>query len=127
MTTNHHEVPRSPGSRTAPRADEATVRALLHEQAPALADRPLVPGPTGWDNTHWLLGGDLAVRLPRRRLAVPLVANERTCLPRVAELLPLPIPVPVVHGEPQGDWPWPWSVIPWFAGERSDLALRVHG
>lgn len=116
------DQPRSPGSRTAPRADEATVRRLLVEQAPAFADRPLVPGPTGWDNTHWLLGGDLAVRLPRRASAVGLVANELRCLRLVADGLPLPVPVPVHAGEPAGPWPWPWSVIPWFPGERSDLA-----
>lgn len=121
MTDGPH-APRSPGSRTAPRADESTVRALLAEQVPELSDRSLVPGPTGWDNTHWLLGGDLAVRLPRRQPAVPLVANEATSLPRVAPSLPLQVPVPVHVGEPGGQWPWPWSVIPWFEGERSDLA-----
>jgi aminoglycoside phosphotransferase (APT) family kinase protein len=89
---------------------------------PDLADRPLVPGPTGWDNTHWLLGGDLAVRLPRRRVAVGNVANEVTCLPQIAPLLPLAVPTPVHLGAPQDDWPWPWTVIPWFPGERSDLA-----
>ncbi len=98
------------------------MRRLLHEQAPELADRPLVPGPTGWDNTHWLLGGDLAVRLPRRRSAVELVANEVRWLPQIAPELPLRVPVPVHAGEPSGDWPWPWTVIPWFPGERSDLA-----
>lgn len=98
------------------------VRALLAAQVPSLADRPLVPGPTGWDNTHWVLDGDLAVRLPRRRSAVGLVANEVACLPRVAPRLPLPVPVPQHVGEPQGEWPWPWTVVPWFDGERSDLA-----
>lgn len=115
-------VPRSPGSSVAPRADEATVRRLLAEQLPHLAQRSLVPGPTGWDNTHWLLGGDLAVRLPRRQSAVELVVNELRCLPQVAPTLPLRVPVPVHAGAPSGDWPWPWTVIPWFAGERSDLA-----
>lgn len=98
------------------------MRLLLAEQVPDLADRPLVPGPTGWDNTHWLLGGDLAVRLPRRRSAVELVVNEVRSLPQVAPALPLRVPVPLHAGEPGGDWPWPWTVIPWFAGERSDLA-----
>ncbi len=98
------------------------MRALLRDQVPALAARSLVPGPTGWDNTHWLLGGDLAVRLPRRRSAVELVANEARCLPLVADRLPLPVPVPVHVGAPQDPWPWPWTVVPWFTGERSDLA-----
>lgn len=81
-----------------------------------------MPGPTGWDNTHWLLGGDLAVRLPRRSSAVALVANEVRWLPQVAPALPLRVPVPVHEGVPSGDWPWPWTVVPWFPGERSDLA-----
>ncbi len=98
------------------------MRRLLRAQLPTLAGRPLVPGPTGWDNAHWLLGGDLAVRLPRRRSAVGLVANEVACLPQVAGRLPLDVPVPLHVGEPDGDWPWPWTVIPWFDGERSDLA-----
>lgn len=115
-------TPVSPGSRNAPRADEATVRRLLREQVPELGDRPLVPGPTGWDNTHWLLGGDLAVRLPRRSSAVGLVVNEVTWLPVIAADLPLAVPVALHAGVPSGDWPWPWSVVRWLDGERSDLA-----
>ncbi|MDZ7790073.1 MAG: phosphotransferase [Xanthomonadales bacterium] len=114
--------PVSPGSRHGPRAEEATVRQLLHDQVPHLADRPLVRGPTGWDNSHWLLDGDLAVRLPRRRSAVGLVVNEVTWLPVIAAHLPLEVPVAVHAGVPGGDWPWPWSVVPWLDGERSDLA-----
>ena len=115
------QAPTSPGSRNAPRADEATVRQLLRGQVPHLADRPLVPGPTGWDNVHWLVGGDLAVRLPRRRSAVGLVVNEVTWLPTIADRLPLAVPVAVHLGGPDDRWPWPWSVVPWLAGERSDL------
>ena len=81
-------------------------------------------GPVGWDNSHWLLGDDLAVRLPRRRAAVALVGHEVTWLPRLAPRLPLAAPVPVHAGQPQGDWPWPWSVVPWFPGERADLAVQ---
>lgn len=103
------------------------MRRLLQDQLPQLAARPLVPGPTGWDNAHWLLGGDLAVRLPRRRSAVRLVVHEVTWLPRLAPALPLPVPAPVHVGEPGEDWPWPWSVIPWFEGERADLAYPPAG
>lgn len=116
-------APRSPGSSRGATADEATVRALLAAQAPSLSTDRLAPGPTGWDNVHWLLDGDLAVRLPRRRLAVQLVRNEALALPRLAPRLPLPVPVPVVTGEPLDQvFPWPWSVVPWFDGERADLA-----
>ena len=40
------------------------VRALLRDQQPDLADRPLTFGARGWDNQLWRLGDDLAVRLP---------------------------------------------------------------
>lgn len=116
-------APRSPGSDRGVVADEQTVRALLEAQAPGLLRGRVAPGPTGWDNAHWLLAGGLAARLPRRRLAVALVRNEALSLPRLAPRLPLAIPVPVVTGEPvEGVFPWPWSVIPWFEGERADLA-----
>ncbi len=116
-------APRSPGSGRAPEPDAATVRALLRAQAPALAGRPLRRGPTGWDNVHWLLGDDMAVRLPRRPLAVDLVANEADVLPRLAPVLPLAVPAPVLVGRPHEPvWPWPWTVVPWFRGERADLA-----
>lgn len=106
-----------------PSPDVTTVRALVAAQAPSFADRPVRQGPTGWDNTHWLLGEDLAVRMPRRRLAVDIVRNEASVLPRVAGALPLAVPAPVVVGEPEpGVWDWPWTVVPWFAGERADLA-----
>lgn len=116
-----------PGGPASPRlgavANEATVRALLRAERPDLADRPLVPGPTGWDNAHWLLGDGLAVRLPRRDLAAPLVANEARVLREMSERLPLRVPVPVHVGAPlEGVWPWQWSVIAWFEGERVDLA-----
>lgn len=114
---------RSPGSEHAPAADEAMVRALLRAQCPELADQPLVPGPTGWDNIHWLVGGTrLAARLPRRDLAVPLIANEVRTLGEVADRLPVAVPAPVHVGEPGEGWPWPWTVVPWFDAERADLA-----
>lgn len=97
------------------------MRALVRSQAPWLLGRPVRRGPTGWDNTHWLLGDDLAARLPRRRLAVDLVANEARVLPAVARTLPLRVPVPVLVGRPEPEvWAWPWTVVPWFAGERAD-------
>ncbi len=119
----HAAAPASPGTESAPRADEATVRALLRSQLTQLADEPLVPGPTGWDNVHWLVG-DHAVRLPRRAIAVPLVDSEVRVLRAVGDRLPLLVPTPSHVGQPDPDagWPWPWTLIPWFGGERSDLA-----
>ncbi len=96
--------------------DEPLVRALLREQHPDLADLPLEPAGFGWDNAILRLGDELAVRLPRRALAVPLVEHEQRWLPELAPRLPLPIPAPVRVGRPGQGYPWPWSVCPWFDG-----------
>lgn len=94
------------------------VRALLREQHPDLADRPLALVGSGWDNVMYRLGEDLAVRLPIRGLCAHLVANEQRWLPELAPRLPLPAPVPVRVGGPSAElgYHWPWSVVPWLPG-----------
>jgi aminoglycoside phosphotransferase (APT) family kinase protein len=96
--------------------DVGLVRRLLEEQAPDVADLPLSLATNGWDNVIYRLGDDLAVRLPRRELAVPLVEHEQRWLPELAPRLPLPIPAPVHTGKAALGYPWPWSVVPWFDG-----------
>lgn len=93
------------------------VRALLAEQHPDLADRPLSLLANGWDNVLFRLGGDLVVRLPRRGAAVDLVLHEQRWLPHLAPRLPLPVPVPVRTGRPTDRYPWPWSVVRYLSGE----------
>jgi aminoglycoside phosphotransferase (APT) family kinase protein len=105
--------------------DEALVRSLLEDQHPDLAGRPLALVDNGWDNVLFRLGDDLAVRLPRRALAVPLVEHELRWLPELAPRLPLPIPAPVRAGRPGPGYPWPWSVVPWIPG-RSGLKAPIH-
>lgn len=103
-------------------ASESDVRALLHAAAPDLVELPLRLVAEGWDNVIWRLGDDLAVRIPRREMAAPLILHEQRALPvlgpRLAELGVLS-PVPVVYGRPTSSFPWPWSVTPWFSGERA--------
>ncbi len=96
--------------------NEALVRALLGDQFPELADRPLTTLANGWDNVMYRLGDELTVRLPRRELAVPLIDNEQRCLELLAPQLTLPVPVPVHHGVPSERFPMPWSIRPWFPG-----------
>ena len=72
------------------RYPEVLVRDLLLEQHPDMADLPLREVDGGWDNQLWLLGADLAVRLPRTEGGPALLRNEQVWLPSLAAHLPLP-------------------------------------
>jgi aminoglycoside phosphotransferase (APT) family kinase protein len=96
--------------------DMSLVRLLLVEQHPDLAELPLSPVASGWDNVVFRLGDDLAVRLPRRASAAALAVTEQRWLPLLARHLPLPVPAPVRTGAPGAGYPWPWSVVPWLPG-----------
>lgn len=97
-------------------------RALLADQHPDLADLPIVHIEDGWDNVMFRLGGDLALRMPRRRAGGALIVVEQTWLPRIAPRLPLLTPTPVRIGAPGHGYPFGWSVVPWLDGAPSDLA-----
>jgi len=94
----------------------AVVHALIRDQRPDLADRSLVRVANGWDNATFRLGEDLAVRLPRRAEAVPLILHEQQYLPGIAGRSPVPVPVPVHAGRPTSDFSWPWSIVRWVPG-----------
>ena len=100
--------------------DEPLVRRLLTDQQPDLAHLPLTLFDAGWDNVIWRLGDELAVRVPRRQLAAPLIQHEQRWLPELAARLPLAVPVPVRMGTPTGYYPWHWSVVAWIEGEPAD-------
>ncbi|QIG40432.1 phosphotransferase [Microbacterium sp. 4R-513] len=75
----------------------------------------------GWDSELWRLGESLAVRLPRRALAAPLVLNEQRTLAQIGpriEATGVRVPTPIVHGVAGEGFPWAWSVVPWFDGHR---------
>ncbi|MCD2440904.1 aminoglycoside phosphotransferase family protein [Agromyces sp. SYSU K20354] len=90
---------------------------LVSSQHPDLAG-PLTPVANGWDNAIFRLGDELAVRLPRRELAVRLVEHEQRWLPRLAPRLPVAVPAPVRIGRPapQLGYDVPWSIVPWLPG-----------
>ena len=100
--------------------DTALVAGLLSEQHPDLAHLAVQMVEAGWDNALFRLGEDLAVRLPRRAAAAPLILHEQRWLPQLAAQLPLPIPAPVRIGTPAHSYPWHWSVVPWLAGAAAD-------
>lgn len=99
--------------------DEALVGALLADQHPDLAERPLRLLGSGWDNVLYRLGDDLVVRLPRRRAGVDLVLHEQRWLPGLAPTLPLPVPTPVRIGTPGSGYAWPWSICQWVEGDSA--------
>ena len=91
------------------------VERLVAAQHPSLL-APVRHVAHGWDNELFRLGDDLAVRLPRRAVAAPLIEHEQRWLPQLAEALPVPIPAPVAVGVPGQGYPWAWSIVPWFEG-----------
>ena len=99
---------------------------LVSSQHPDLAG-PLALVANGWDNAIFRLGEDLAVRLPRRVLAVPLLEHEQRWLPDLAGHLPVAVPTPVRIGRPSPELGYdvPWSIVPWLAG-RSATEFRVE-
>ncbi|MFJ2505929.1 aminoglycoside phosphotransferase family protein [Microbacterium sp. NPDC087592] len=99
--------------------DEHDVRELVRTVAPDLAALPLTRVAEGWDNVTWRLGSDLAVRIPRRERAAPLIRHEQRALPLIAMQLAtasIRTPLPKFTGSPTQDFPWPWSIVPWLPG-----------
>ncbi|WP_136610680.1 aminoglycoside phosphotransferase family protein [Sinomonas albida] len=92
------------------------VRALLADQHPDLAGLPLVPAAEGWDNVVFRLGDDLAVRMPRRKLAAGLVRSELRFVGEIAARTGIALPVPVRRGRPARGYPWEWSICRWTEG-----------
>ena len=103
-------------------SDPDLVRALIVDQVPHLAHLPVTPVvSSGTDNAMYRLGDRLAVRLPRRIEAVPLIAKEQRILPGLTDL-PLAVPLPRHCGQPSARFPYPFSVVDWIEGAPADLA-----
>jgi aminoglycoside phosphotransferase (APT) family kinase protein len=94
----------------------AVVQRLIRDQRPDFGDCPIVRVANGWDNATFRLGDRLAVRLPRRAEAVPLILHEQRFLPDIARRSSVPVPVPLHAGSPTSDFPWPWSIVRWVPG-----------
>jgi aminoglycoside phosphotransferase (APT) family kinase protein len=99
--------------------DAELVSTLVQAQHPDLAGA-LTLGDEGWDNVTYRLRRHLAVRLPRRQAAVPLLENEQRWLPVVADRVGLAVPRPVRIGQASRRFTWPWSIVEWIEGETAD-------
>lgn len=104
--------------------DDDLVLKLLEDQCPALAELPLAPLASGWDNQLFRLGDTLMVRLPRRQVAAPQMANELRHLPDVSAQLPVEVPVPSFTGQPSELFPWPWMVGHYIPGVPASTVPR---
>ena len=91
--------------------DDDLVSALLHEQHPDLAGETLARVDAGWDNVTYRVGGELAIRIPRRATAVALLLNEQRWLPVLGPRLRISVPLPMRSGVPSALFKWPWSVV----------------
>jgi len=94
-------------------------RALIREQFQAPGST-IEPFGSGWDNTAYLVDGELVFRFPRRQIAVRLMECETRVLPRLAGRLPIPIPNPEWAGEPTEAFPWPFSGYRRLVGRTVD-------
>ncbi|HSU14634.1 phosphotransferase [Longimicrobium sp.] len=93
-------------------------RELIREQFPGLG-RTVEPFGSGWDNTAYLVDGELVFRFPRRGIAVALIETEARVLPRIAPHLPLPISCPAWIGAGTERFPWPFAGYRRLAGRTS--------
>ncbi len=97
--------------------DVSLVHRLLEAQFPQWSELPVRPiESSGWDNAIYRLGTDLAVRLPRRKIAAHF-EREHDWLPVLGPQLPLVTPVPLGKGVAGEGYPWHWTVCPWLTGE----------
>lgn len=74
-------------------------------QFPDLADADVQPFGSGWDNTAFLVGGDVVFRFVRREFARQFVETETRFLGALTGRLPLAIPEPTFVGTACPDAP----------------------
>ena len=104
---------------------EDLVRALVVDQLPAYADRPVrLLAQTGTVNAIARLGDDLAARFPLQPDDPGVVraglVREAGAAARLAGPIRVPVPEPVALGEPGHGYPLPWSVQTWLAGTDAE-------
>jgi aminoglycoside phosphotransferase (APT) family kinase protein len=102
--------------------DADLAMALIREQFPGLGAGRIEAFGSGWDNTAYLIDGEIVFRFPRREIAVGLLETEARALPRIAPHLPLAIPVPEWVGRATERFAWPFAGYRRLAGRTADVA-----
>ena len=92
------------------------VRALIDEQFPEWSGRPVRFAAEGRDNAVYRLGGDLAVRLPRRQRAADQVPERFRAGLLLPPDLPLAVSRAVALGAPGCGYRWRWTIDRWVDG-----------
>lgn len=95
---------------------------LIREQFPDLGAGGIRPLGSGWDNTAFLVDGDLVFRFPRKQSTVALLQRETRVMPVLAGRLPLAVPDPRWAGRPTERFPWPFAGYRRLAGVSADVA-----
>lgn len=94
-------------------APERTITAALAAeviavQFPELADLPVHPFDSGWDNVVLAVGEEWIFRFIHRGVALDGAVRERAVLLALADGLPLPVPHPRFLGRPTPQVGWPF-------------------
>ena len=98
--------------------NESLVRRLIARQFPQWAGLPVrAAHPQGHDNRTFLLGEDMAVRLPSAAGYVAHIPWEVFALTHLAPHLTVAIPQCLGQGAPDAEFPFPWTVNQWLPGE----------
>lgn len=101
--------------------DLALARALIAEQFPAFADRPVLRlEAAGTDNTIIRVGDDLTARFPLRATSAKSLRLESSALAELAESTRTPSPVPKGIGDGSPAYPSSWSLQSWIPGTAAD-------
>ncbi len=93
------------------------VQTLVAEQHPDLAHLPVGRRHEGWDMAMFPLGDGLALRLPRRAVAVSSLEAEIRWVRLLSPGWTFPTQRIERVGDPGAGYPWPWAVVTWLPGQ----------
>lgn len=99
---------------------------LIREQFPDLGAGGVRPFGSGWDNTAFLVDGDLVFRFPRKQSTVVPLERETRVMPFLAGRLPLPVPDPRWAGCATERFPWPFAGYRMLEGVPADAAALTE-